>query len=218
MQHSEMPVGDTSASNALGEFGQFGHEEQQPLSLVDALGRIAFALERGGDSVGSGGDFSNRATAAAMAAIAASAAAAAGGGAADCGGGVNGMLGSLRSASGSRGGSDDKPWQQQQAGVTKSLSLMTQRLADLEVRVGQKSAQQGYVAGGGVERHELQALHGWANRLDHEVGELRAQVARRLDMAARETAACRRDAQEARAEASALRIEVADLAAKFEQP
>merc|ERR1712039_909500 len=51
-------------------------------------------------------------------------------------------------------------------------------------------------AGAGLR--ESQAARAWARRLEHEVAELRTQVARRLDWAALDTAACRRDAEEAR--------------------
>lgn len=52
-------------------------------------------------------------------------------------------------------------------------------------------------------------------RLEREVSELRAQAARRLDVAARETAANRADAENARQEVSCLRQEVADLSARL---
>lgn len=42
-------------------------------------------------------------------------------------------------------------------------------------------------------------------------------MARRLDAAARDTAASRREADEARAEAAALRVEVEDLGARLSQ-
>lgn len=59
------------------------------------------------------------------------------------------------------------------------------------------------------------SLHQWTSRLEHEVADLRAQVARRLDIAARESALSRRDADNARAEAASLRKEVADLVAQI---
>lgn len=56
-----------------------------------------------------------------------------------------------------------------------------------------------------------------AGRLEREVTELRAQVARRLDAATREVATSRRQAEDARAEAASLRREVALLAARLER-
>jgi len=131
--------------------------------------------------------------------------------------------------------------------VLPQLLQVPQMLADLNTRIariersGFAPDDVGHAAGGGLplsngndttddesfgagaaltpaSHSRAGSLHQWTSRLEHEVADLRAQVARRLDIAARENALCRRDADNARAEAASLRKEVADLVAQFGLP
>lgn len=131
--------------------------------------------------------------------------------------------------------------------VLPQLLQVPQMLADLNTRIarmersGFAADDVGHTAGGGLmpsagnatiseesfgagatpmpaSHSRAGSLHQWTSRLEHEVADLRAQVARRLDVAARENALCRRDADNARAEAASLRKEVADLIAQFGLP
>lgn len=125
--------------------------------------------------------------------------------------------------------------------VLPQLLQVPQMLADLNARVarmersGFAADDIGHTAGGGLppsaeeslgagaasapaNHSRAGSLHQWTSRLEHEVADLRAQVARRLDIAARENALCRRDADNARAEAASLRKEVADLVAEIGLP
>lgn len=197
------------------------------LSLVDALGRIAAALERGGGLGGGADDSSAVAGAAAAAAVVAAAASAA----AEVPVTHNNSHGSAIRVSQETthsngmvtgGGVEDH--------LVHGKSVTPQLSTDLEARMARiehslaevlqqgKSRERGEDAR--VERpklSEIDALSARAERLEHEVAELRAQVARRLDAAARDAAVSRREAEEARAEASTLRSEVADLMAQILQ-
>jgi len=62
---------------------------------------------------------------------------------------------------------------------------------------------------------DVEQLRAHVDRLEHEVGELRAQVARRLDSSVHEAMVGRRDINEARVEATALRSELAELRAQL---
>lgn len=213
------------------------------VSLVEALSRIALALERSGNGTLAGEP--GAAVATAVAAIAASAAAAAGTG--ECGGGFgalndfNGTVAAVPQSGSSNG--VDTCWRK---GAAQSLVLMPQVLADLEERIehveqtikdvhlesaacGAKSFGHDVMSGTpnavdpGVgintaanERLLLEALQSRAGRLEYEIAGLRAQVARRLDAAAHEVAASRQDAEDARAEVASLRLEVVKLVARLE--
>lgn len=86
---------------------------------------------------------------------------------------------------------------------------------DLEDQVGQikrSLADLGSAEAGGGRPWQLRADH-----IEKEVAELRAQVARRLDVAAAEVAASRRDADDARAELLALRQEMAEMSARLDK-
>lgn len=103
------------------------------------------------------------------------------------------------------------------AALPHLLTELQNRIVQLE---RQECAPSGASGGGprpppaiakGAERAELELLRACDSRLEQEVADLRAQVARRLDQASREVEAARRESEEARAEASALRAEVAEL-------
>jgi len=55
------------------------------------------------------------------------------------------------------------------------------------------------------------------DRIEFNIAELRAQVARRLDAAAQEVAAARQDAASARSESATLRLELAELSVRFDR-
>lgn len=86
-----------------------------------------------------------------------------------------------------------------------ALALL-QLLADLEGRMDSVEQRTGM----GADGLRLRMF-----RLEQGVSDLRAQTARRLDEAARETAANRRDAESARQEVLCLRQEVAGLSARL---
>jgi len=203
-----------------------GVDPQQQPALADAFSRITAAFSSGGSgSPGSTGSASPgaAAAAAAMAAVATSAALA--------GMSVDSMGGDLSNCT-----AEEKA-RHGYASVARSLTLfpqllqMPQSFSDLEARMGriesdmidaqngggalaQRSASAGGAAGA---IRELEVLRSRAGRLEHEVAELRTQVARRLDAVSRESALCRREAEDARAEAAALRGEVERLSANLRQ-
>jgi cell division protein FtsB len=96
---------------------------------------------------------------------------------------------------------------QRQRGHGTSSVWLPPVLSDLEARIADLEGDRG----GPSDRSELNVLRQRTERLEYEVAELRAQTARRLDAAAREVAAGRREAEEARSENVVLRAKVADL-------
>lgn len=144
--------------------------------------------------------------------------------------------GDISGTGGGRAGDDKRSLHGGGGSVAQALAVLPQllqvpqMLADLNARVARMersgggllpSAEENLGAGAAstpASHSGSGSLHQWNSRLEHEVADLRAQVARRLDIAARESALCRRDADKARAEAASLRKEVADLAAQLGLP
>lgn len=92
---------------------------------------------------------------------------------------------------------------------------MSRLPADLEERVGRiKCSLADVRAMGDAAKAPLQQH---AERIEKEVADLRAQVARRLDASAAEVATSRRDAELARMELLALRQDVAKVAAQLDR-
>jgi len=202
------------------------------MSLVDALGRIASALERGGadDTSGAAGAAAAAAVAAAKTAVAEAPM--------NVTAPMNNHVGAVRAGH----ELSDRHSNGMVAAVVGMKDQLTQRqasspqmMADVEARMARIERSLADVLCQGVARDkpgqegleatpahrtkssEIDTLTARCGRLEHEVAELRAQVARRLDAAARDAAASRREAEEARAEASTLRSEVADLMAQLLQ-
>lgn len=180
-----------------------GAGNTQQLSLVEALTRIAQALENGGvlaaGEENAAAASSAAATVAAAAAIAASASVESGGSPPQFGSEDKlGHVGGVRK------------------GLADQLPTLARALTDIEARLRCVEREGG--DGGSPQQQpsadnqrELELLRARSTRLEHEVGELRAQCARRLDAATRDAAACRTQAEEARAQADALRAEVEEL-------
>lgn len=204
------------------------------MSLVDALARIASALERGGGLAAGADDSSAAAGAAAAAVVAAGLAAAEA--PVNVAVPMHNHIGTVRAGHEpvhSNGMVAAVAGMQDQIAQRKSAT--PQILADVEARMARierslsdvlcpgaprdKPGQEGFEATPAqlAEVSEIGTLSARCGRLEHEVAELRAQVGRRLDAAARDAAASRREAEEARAEASTLRSEVADLMAQLLQ-
>mmetsp|Transcript_41491 Transcript_41491/g.75179 ORF Transcript_41491/g.75179 Transcript_41491/m.75179 type:complete len:412 (+) Transcript_41491:83-1318(+) len=82
-------------------------------------------------------------------------------------------------------------------------------LGDLDVRIQhlERSMQANAVSSERQQQVyvELGQIRAHARRLEHEIADFRVQMARRLDEASRDIAACRREADEARAEAALWR-------------
>lgn len=92
---------------------------------------------------------------------------------------------------------------------SQTLVLLPQLLAELEGRVGQ--VEQSMVelrppfSGSGAREEGLRAR---CARLEHEVAELRSQLARRVEAVAQDAAASRRAAAEAKAEVASVKAEL----------
>eukprot|EP00930_Biecheleria_cincta_P040378 TRINITY_DN27670_c0_g1_i1.p1 TRINITY_DN27670_c0_g1~~TRINITY_DN27670_c0_g1_i1.p1 ORF type:complete len:426 (-),score=73.68 TRINITY_DN27670_c0_g1_i1:73-1323(-) len=168
------------ARSAASPRGLASQEEDVPTSLVAVLARIAQAVERGAGS-GSG-----------AAAAAAIATALATGGACGPGGSSSHSKDNCSSGMGSQ-----------------AMTIVPQLLTELEGRVGQieQSIVELHPPFSGSSARE-EGLRARCARLEHEVAELRAQLARRMEAAAEDAAASRRAAEEAKAEAASVRAEL----------
>lgn len=162
---------------------------EHPADVVDALLRIASALERGA-SIGDDGTPSISSNALAAAAMKAAASVAAGGS-------------GTHSAT-----SNTSARVSPRTAATRSSRTIAPNERQLESGCHRPGAQI-------ADMRELTTLRDRAGRLEHEIADLRAQVARRLDFAAREVASSRQETEEARAEVAALRVQVAELSAQL---
>lgn len=170
-----------------------GAEASQQISLVEALTRIAKALETGGALAA--GEENAAATSNAAATVAAAAAIAAS---------------ASKEAGGFVGGAP--PLQ----GVAEQVPHLARALTDMEGRLRRMEHDAG-APGSHLKQpsaesaRELETMRDRSSRLEQEIAELRAQCARRLDAAARESATSRAQAEEARTLADALRAEMEEL-------
>lgn len=99
-----------------------------------------------------------------------------------------------------------------------ALVLLPQLLAELEGRVGQVEQSvvelQPPFSGSNAREEALQAR---CARLEHEIAELRAQLARRVEAAAEDAAASRRAAAEAKAEVASVKAELSRVLSSLPQ-
>lgn len=191
-QESGMAAADVAGgcfSGAVDLPAVSGPGSEQPAAVVDALLRIASALERGA-SIGDDGTPSISSNALAAAAMKAAASVAAGGSGTQNTSASTSARGSPRTT------------------ATRSSRTIAPNERPLESSCHRPGAQT-------ADMRELTALRDRAGRLEHEIADLRAQVARRLDSATQEIAASRQESEEARAEVTALRGQVAELSAQL---
>eukprot|EP00929_Paragymnodinium_shiwhaense_P057670 TRINITY_DN28876_c0_g1_i1.p1 TRINITY_DN28876_c0_g1~~TRINITY_DN28876_c0_g1_i1.p1 ORF type:complete len:665 (+),score=155.21 TRINITY_DN28876_c0_g1_i1:85-2079(+) len=103
------------------------------------------------------------------------------------------------------------------AGPTSpTLATLAQLFASLDSRIDALEAEKFAAAGRWQAMQglgsDVQALKGRSGRLEHEVAELRTQVARRLQVTSQDVGLLRQDAAAVRSQVAALRLELSDSA------